>query len=48
MNECQCPMCHADNLPMGSLGSLVWYRCQYCGWKYSIPEEEDDPQDESE
>ncbi len=37
MNVCECPMCQGENEPMGVLGVLLWYRCQYCGLEYNIP-----------
>lgn len=33
--EKACPMCDFFNGPMGSLGSLIWYRCRSCGMEYN-------------
>ena len=30
-----CPQCDCMNEGMGTLGSLVHYRCQDCGWIYT-------------
>ena len=34
-----CPVCDSDNVPMGKLGQLTWYRCQSCGMEYNTREE---------
>ena len=31
-----CPICEEDNVPMGKLGNLTWYRCQSCGMEYNL------------
>lgn len=30
-----CPICDAENGPMGQLGNLVHYRCRQCGMDYN-------------
>lgn len=37
-----CPVCGAENYPMGSLGRRMWYRCQQCGMEYSKTMSSDD------
>lgn len=31
----ECPMCSAENAPLGVLGQTVHYSCRMCGWEYS-------------
>ena len=32
-----CPQCGSDNqIPLGTLGLLLWFRCRQCGWEHSI------------
>lgn len=42
-----CPMCEADGMFMGHLGSNAAFRCWDCGWDWTVagfydPDEEDD------
>lgn len=33
-----CPMCLArENIPLGPVGSLMYFRCRACGWTFGIP-----------
>ena len=34
-NACSCPACDEVNYPMGTLGSIIHYRCRACGLEYS-------------
>ena len=34
-----CPVCDSENVPMGKLGQLTWYRCQSCGMEYNTRED---------
>jgi rubredoxin len=41
-----CPACEAENEPLDSLGTLIWYKCRACGMMYHddamTNDEEDD------
>jgi DNA-directed RNA polymerase subunit RPC12/RpoP len=41
MRISDCPMCGAENGPMGTLGTRVHYSCRDCGaqWSHVAPEE---------
>lgn len=32
-----CDMCGGDSALLGFLGKLAHFRCQDCGWQFSIP-----------
>lgn len=36
----ECPCCGHENMPMGSLGMIMYYRCRMCGWDYSEEQED--------
>jgi predicted nucleic acid-binding Zn ribbon protein len=31
-----CPLCEGEGNVLGTLGSLVWFRCQDCGIDYNV------------
>jgi hypothetical protein len=35
----ECPQCGGPGVPLGSLGSLLHFRCRNCGWNFSQPQE---------
>lgn len=40
-----CPQCDGPGLPLGALGTTVWFRCWNCGWQFSV---KDEPEDDDE
>lgn len=37
--ERHCPMCNGAPSVLGKLGSRIHYRCQACGWEWSIKDD---------
>ena len=37
MEPTDCPLCDGPGVLLGTLGNLVWLRCQDCGWEYCVP-----------
>jgi len=33
----ECPECGGQAYSMGSLGNVVWFRCQDCGMEFCVP-----------
>jgi rubredoxin len=46
--EMECPVCGGTGIAQGSLGFLVWYRCEDCGWNFSEEIDEEDLEFEEE
>lgn len=32
----ECPCCHGVSNPIGSLGNTEWYRCEDCGFEFTL------------
>lgn len=49
MIHAACPVCGGVGVMLGFMGKLIWFRCRYCGWEFSITlSEASDPEPELE
>ena len=46
MSAPDCPMCDGFGVPLGKLGSLLWFRCRQCGIQFQLKDEEIENGDE--